>query len=168
VGVCLQKRSGRKRPRGLPGMDYPWGNEKPVCQKGALNGSNFYDCDVKDTEPVGSYSPNGYGVFDMAGNVWNGSMTGTSQIIIRIRLAMTRPVQPLAIGRCCAGLLETHYVRPARCGPLRHHSERLRLRLRFSLRCSPRKVNHWSTEKMRCIMRLRLSGFSFFNNSLVQ
>jgi formylglycine-generating enzyme required for sulfatase activity len=55
---------------GLPGMDYPWGNDQPVCDKGAQNGANFGDCAAKDTEPAGSYSPNGYGLFDMAGNVW--------------------------------------------------------------------------------------------------
>jgi formylglycine-generating enzyme required for sulfatase activity len=55
---------------GLQGMDYPWGNEAPVCEKGAPNGANFGDCARKDTEPVGSYGPNGYGLYDMAGNVW--------------------------------------------------------------------------------------------------
>jgi len=56
---------------GLQGMDYPWGNEKPVCQTGAQNGTNFDGCGSnKDTKAVGSFSPNGYGLFDMAGNVW--------------------------------------------------------------------------------------------------
>lgn len=55
---------------GLLAMDYPWGNDRPVCDKGAQNGANSYVCATKDTEAVGSYRPNGYGLFDMAGNVW--------------------------------------------------------------------------------------------------
>jgi formylglycine-generating enzyme required for sulfatase activity len=57
---------------GLEGAQYPWGNEAPVCEKGASNGANFDDNGAcgEDTEPVGSYSANGYGLYDMAGNVW--------------------------------------------------------------------------------------------------
>ena len=57
---------------GLEGKDYPWGNEAPVCRKGAENGAKFdddQDCNATDTEAVGSYAPNGYGLYDMAGNV---------------------------------------------------------------------------------------------------
>lgn len=58
---------------GLEGKQYPWGDEAPVCDKNASNGAKFDDdagCNDTDTEAVGSYAPNGYGLYDMAGNVW--------------------------------------------------------------------------------------------------
>jgi formylglycine-generating enzyme required for sulfatase activity len=58
---------------GLEGMAYPWGDEAPVCQSGAPNGAKFDDnagCNETDTEPAGSYSANDYGLYDLAGNVW--------------------------------------------------------------------------------------------------
>ena len=44
---------------GLVGKEYPWGNNFDANQ---LN-------DADDTTPVGRYAPNGYGLYDMAGNV---------------------------------------------------------------------------------------------------
>lgn len=55
---------------GLEGKKYPWGDEEPVCVLGAENGANFYGCNASGTENVGSFSANGYGLYDMAGNVW--------------------------------------------------------------------------------------------------
>jgi formylglycine-generating enzyme required for sulfatase activity len=56
---------------GLDEKTYPWGNEAPVREFGAANGASFNDAsNVTDTDQVGSYSPNGYGLFDMAGNLW--------------------------------------------------------------------------------------------------
>ncbi|HXK59671.1 MAG TPA: SUMF1/EgtB/PvdO family nonheme iron enzyme [Acidobacteriota bacterium] len=48
---------------GLHGMKYPWGNDSPKgrCDFGNPNGS---PC------PVGSFPPNGYGVHDMVGTIW--------------------------------------------------------------------------------------------------
>ncbi|MBC8505814.1 MAG: formylglycine-generating enzyme family protein [Chloroflexi bacterium] len=58
---------------GLEGKLYPWGDDAPVCEAGATNGAKFDDndaCNNTDTAQVGNYSPNGYGLYDMAGNVW--------------------------------------------------------------------------------------------------
>jgi formylglycine-generating enzyme required for sulfatase activity len=58
---------------GLEGKDYPWGDEDPVCEAGATNGAQYLECEPDPAlifpVPVMSFSPNGFGLFDMAGNV---------------------------------------------------------------------------------------------------
>ena len=54
-----------KAARGrLVGKRYPWGDEDPVgrCSFGKSSDSA--------PSPVGSFPPNGYGIYDAAGNVW--------------------------------------------------------------------------------------------------
>ena len=75
-----------KAARGLlAGQSYPWGNTLPVCSTGILNGSNFSDCGTMDVIPVGNYSPNGFGIYDMAGNAaeWVDKDTDVNQKMIR-------------------------------------------------------------------------------------
>ncbi|MBN1450261.1 MAG: SUMF1/EgtB/PvdO family nonheme iron enzyme [Anaerolineales bacterium] len=54
---------------GLEGATYPWGNEPHVCTLGAENGSQSSACDL-DMIQAKSFASNGYGLYDMAGNVW--------------------------------------------------------------------------------------------------
>ena len=48
---------------GLAGKKYPWGDTISAVDAN-------YDKNVDGTAPVGQYAANGYGLYDMAGNVW--------------------------------------------------------------------------------------------------
>lgn len=50
---------------GLADPRYPWGSEEPTPKRANYRLSGFHG-----PVPVGSYPPNPYGVFDLAGNVW--------------------------------------------------------------------------------------------------
>lgn len=63
-----------KAARGdLYGKTYPWGDEKPICENDLMNSARFDDdnfCNDIGSAQVMSYSPNGFKLYDMAGNVW--------------------------------------------------------------------------------------------------
>ena len=58
------KAEWEKAARGrLVGLKYPWGN---TIDSSKAN----YDCHNSGTTAVGKYAANGYGLYDMSGNVW--------------------------------------------------------------------------------------------------
>ena len=55
---------------GLRDKEYSWGDDESVAREYAnYNGTGGTD-KWEFTAPVGSFKPNGYGIFDMPGNVW--------------------------------------------------------------------------------------------------
>ncbi len=48
---------------GLIGMEYPWGNSIDSSKAN-------YDGNFNGPTPVGNYAENGYGLYDMSGNIW--------------------------------------------------------------------------------------------------
>jgi formylglycine-generating enzyme required for sulfatase activity len=69
---------------GLSGQRFPWGNTISESQANYYGATNSYSYDLGPngynaaftngvppyTSPVGYFAPNGYGLYDMAGNVW--------------------------------------------------------------------------------------------------
>jgi formylglycine-generating enzyme required for sulfatase activity len=69
---------------GLSGQRFPWGNTISELQANYIGSTNQYSYDLGPngynseftngptpyTSPVGSFAMNGYGLYDMAGNVW--------------------------------------------------------------------------------------------------
>lgn len=62
---------------GLDGMHFTWGNvdlqlQTPLANtwQGEFPYQNLLIDEYEGTSPVGAFAPNGYGLYDMAGNVW--------------------------------------------------------------------------------------------------
>jgi formylglycine-generating enzyme required for sulfatase activity len=52
---------------GRDGAVFPWGDQSPTDRSGAVNGVAF---ESDSPKPVRSFAANGYGLYDIAGNVW--------------------------------------------------------------------------------------------------
>ena len=56
---------------GLKNKEYPWGNDKSLARDYAnylwMGGTDKW---ARSTAPVGSFKPNGYGLYDITGNAW--------------------------------------------------------------------------------------------------
>ncbi len=124
---------------GLNGKRFPWGDE--ISHKNAnYSGTNDLAYDQSQrigaaaklmgslpyTAPVGSFSPNGFGLHDMAGNVsewcWDFYDRHYGQLLTSANTEMKEPRGP-ALG-------ESHVVRG---GSWRHHASEARCASRFDL-----------------------------------
>ena len=78
VGKALPtERVGIRRARGLDGARFAWGDEEVVDGKRLANTwqgdfpwHNTREDGFEGTSPVKSFPPNGYGLYEMCGNVW--------------------------------------------------------------------------------------------------
>ncbi len=117
--VCRQKRSGRREPVGGGiGLRFPWGNLIHTNQAQYTYSSAYsYDLGPNNSpsgpSPVGSLDINGYGLYDMAGNMfvwcWDGYGTTYGQ---------PSTINPTGIdggGRMIRGGSWVNYADRARC-----------------------------------------------------
>ena len=98
---CRPRRSGSsRRAVGLEGATFVWGDEFAPKGKmmantwqGEFPWQNLLTDGFEGTSPVKSFPPNGYGLFDMAGNVWEWT-SDYFTTIEGVRACMLRPPEP--------------------------------------------------------------------------
>ena len=104
---------------GLVGQKYPWGNDIDTTRAN-------YDYEIGNTTPVGSYAPNGYGLYDMAGNVWEWCL---DEYDVYPRPVLWNPVADW-VGNDFAHV-QTHTERVLRGGSLHSSARYLRVANRY-------------------------------------
>jgi formylglycine-generating enzyme required for sulfatase activity len=114
--VAYAKWAGKRLPTeaewecaargGLHGKPYVWGDEpfseeKPQCNiwQGEFPWKNTVKDGFERTAPVKSYAPNGYGLHDMAGNVWEWCADWYEPDLYRLRSTKKVAVNPLVEAR---------------------------------------------------------------------
>ncbi len=91
---------------GLDGKPYVWGDaplseEKPQCNiwQGEFPHRNTVRDGYERTAPVKSYPPNGYGLYDMAGNVWEWCADWYDHQLYRHRAGQGVTINPIGPSR---------------------------------------------------------------------
>ena len=131
---------------GLAGQKYPWGDAEPTPADAN------YDWNVGDTTPVGQYADNGYGLYDMAGNVWEWCLDAYDGGFYAVS---DNSRNPIAGGETIQWLRENFTSIPAdlgrvsRGGSWESDAQSLRVAFRVSVRILP--TFSFSFDGFRCV-----------------
>ena len=129
---------------GLAGKKYPWGD--------TITSSDANYGDVGDTTPVGQYAANGYGLYDMAGNVWEWCLDAYDGDFYA---ASENSRNPIAGGETIQWLREnftsipTNSLRVLRGGNFVKGSSTRSLRV--ADRCEPKPTSTGTAPGFRCV-----------------